>query len=192
MSGLVHHMVHQFGALGVAAGAALEGETAVTVGGVLARQGFFNPIACAVAACFGSFLADQLVFWLAASRRQSAFVRKISAKPAFARALGWIERKPALFCIAFRFIYGLRIAGPAALGFSRVRFRTFVPLNLLSAAVWGATFTYVGYRFGRVFENALARLLHTRHLAVELGVALAFAALVGVVVYLRRSERAED
>ena len=192
MPGLLLQLVHQFGAFGVAAGAALEGEAAVTLGGVLSRQGLFNPVACALAACLGSFLADQLVFWLAASRRESQFVRKIAARPAFARALGWIERRPALFCIAFRFIYGLRIAGPAALGFSRVRFRTFVPLNLISAAVWGATFTFIGYRFGLVAENALAKVLHTRHLAIEASGALAVIMAGLIVVHLRRGRSAPD
>lgn len=44
--------------MGVGAGAALEGEAAVTLGGVLARQGLFSPVACAVAAKLGSFAAD--------------------------------------------------------------------------------------------------------------------------------------
>ena len=36
MTGILMELVHRFGALGVGAGAALEGEAAVTLGGVLA------------------------------------------------------------------------------------------------------------------------------------------------------------
>lgn len=129
------------------------------------------------------------MFWLAASRRESAFVRKITAKRAFGRALRWIDENTLLFCFAFRFIYGLRIAGPAALGVSRVRFRVFVPLNLISAVLWGTVFTFVGYHFGRVFENALGALLPSPHLAVEAGVALAIVLLGGIATYLWRERQ---
>ena len=190
MTGILMELVHRFGALGVGAGAALEGEAAVTLGGVLARQGLFSPIACGASACLGSFLADQLVFWLAASRRETPLLRKITEKRAFARALGWVDRNAVLFCLAFRFIYGLRIAGPAALGISHVRFRVFVPLNFLSAAVWASVFTFVGFRFGMVFRNVIAKALHTPHLAVELGGAVAVALVAVLAAYLWRDNGA--
>jgi len=175
--------IHRFGPLGVGIGAALEGETAVVLGGVAARDGLFNPVGGALAACVGSFLADQLVFWASRHESHRPFVRERLGMPAVARALGFLERHPRLFCFGFRFVYGFRIAGPAAVGISAVPARTFVVLNAVSAALWGASFTFVGYRFGPALLETLRPLRHIPHLAVELGVAA--VVLAGLAIWAR-------
>ena len=155
MSGIVTTLLHQYGALGVMAGAALEGEAAVVTGGILAHQGLFSPWLAALGAWAGSFGADQLFFALSRSQRQSRFVARVRARPAFGRAMRFLEDHPVTFCIVFRFIYGFRIAGPIAVGASGVSARLFLILNCVSAAIWGAVFTFVGYRFSVPFEHIL-------------------------------------
>jgi len=182
---VLNHLIRQLGPLGVALGAALEGETAVALGGVAARSGLFSPVLSAVAASIGSFLADQLVFWMARRERHRPFVRDRLERPAIGRALRFLERHPRLFCFGFRFVYGFRIAGPAAVGISGVPARTFVVLNALSAGAWGAIFTFVGYRFGEAVLDAVRPLVHIPHLALELG--LFAALLIAVMMWTRRS-----
>ena len=169
-------MVHRFGPLGVALGAALEGETAVVIGGTAAGQGLFHPLASALAAWAGSFLADQLVFWASRRQQDRPAVRRLREKAAVARALHIIDRHPRLFCFAFRFVYGFRIAGPAAVGASAVPGRTFVVLNALSAAVWAALFTWIGVRFGGRLLDLVRPFLQVPHVAVEVAV---FALVLG-------------
>jgi len=180
---LLSHFVHRFGVLGVLLGAALEGETAVLVGGAAAHHGLFNPYLSAAAAFLGSVVADQLVFWASRHEQERAIVRRIREKPAVARALQIIDRHPRLFCFGFRFVYGFRIAGPAAVGASSVPGRTFVVLNALSALVWAIVFTWAGYRFGGKLIEAVRPLLEPPYLAIELGV---FASLVLAFVLWRR------
>src|SRR4051812_3894335 len=114
MHDLLAQLIHRFGALGVGLGAGLEGETAVVLGGLLARHGAFAPLAAALAAWLGSFAADQIFFGLGRSQRDGKLVRRVSARPAFRRALTFVERHPLLFCLGFRFVYGFRVAGPVA------------------------------------------------------------------------------
>lgn len=179
MAPLIETLVHDLGPLGVALGAGLEGETAVVVGGALARHGAFNPLFAALGAWGGSFVADQLFFALGRTQREGRFVRRITARPAFARGLGLIERHPIAFCLLFRFVYGFRIAGPVSIGASQVPTRLFLGLNALSAAVWAAIFTAIGYRFGRAFERMLGLLLTPTHLAIAATIAIvAVAAFV--------------
>lgn len=172
--------IHQHGVIGVALGAGAEGETAVVVGGGLARHGLFHPMAAAIAAALGSFVADQLFFFLGRMRREAKLVRQVVAKPVFARALALIDRRPLLFCLGFRFVYGLRIAGPIAIGVSLVPTSRFVVLNLLSAAIWGSIFTAIGYSFGRIFESYIRRLLTPEHLVVVVGLLLVGTGLWGM------------
>jgi membrane protein DedA with SNARE-associated domain len=176
--------IHRLGPFGVALGAALEGETAVMIGGTAAGHGLFSPLASGLAACAGSLLADQLVFWVSRHERQRPWVRQRLANPAVSRALHFLERHPRLFCFGFRFVYGFRIAGPAAVGISSVPASTFIVLNALSAAVWAALFTWLGYRFGAELLYALSPVLQVPHIVVE---ALVFAVVLAVAaIWARR------
>ena len=170
-------LVHHFGSIGVGLGAGLEGETAVVVGGIAAHHGLFSPISAWIAAWLGSFIADQCFFLLGRWRRETRWVRAIAAKPVFGRAIGMIERFPIIFCIVFRFIYGMRVAGPIAIGLSRVRVRLFLLLNFVSAGVWAVTFTALGYFFGHAVERLLEKLLSPAHIAIVTGLACLAASL---------------
>ena len=185
MSFSLAELIHHFGAIGVGLGAGLEGETAVVIGGIAAHHGLFSPIAAWIAAWSGSFAADQCFFLLARWRRGSRWVRAVSAKPAFGRAIGLIERFPVAFCIAFRFIYGLRIAGPMAIGMSRVRAHLFLLLNFISAGVWAATFTGLGYISGNAVELMLRRAVSLPHVAII----IALVSVVAISIWLRRNHR---
>ena len=42
VSGTIHHLIEQYGALGVGLGGGIEGESAVVIGGAMAREGMFS------------------------------------------------------------------------------------------------------------------------------------------------------
>jgi membrane protein DedA with SNARE-associated domain len=174
---LLFRLIHSLGPIGVGLGAGLEGETAVVVGGLLARHGAFSPVSAGLAAWLGSFLADQIFFALGRWQRQGRLVVRVSAKPAFARALALIDRHPLPFCLAFRFVYGFRVAGPVAIGVSQVPARLFLALNLIMAALWAGLFTFLGFRFGQDVERVLRRLLTPTHGALLLGLLAAGCAI---------------
>ena len=153
------HLIRAYGALAIFLGAALEGEAAVTTGGYLAHRHLVDPFLAAAAAFAGSFMADQIVFHFARYHREHRWIANARGRPAFARAIEFIERRPVVFCFAFRFIYGMRTAGPIAIGISRVPVRQFVILNAMSAAIWASIFTYIGYRLGNAFELFVARIM---------------------------------
>jgi membrane protein DedA with SNARE-associated domain len=183
MHDAIARLIHDFGAFGVGLAAGLEGETAVVIGGLLARHGAFTPLAAVIAAWLGSFAADQIFFALGRWRRDGKLVARMAGKPAFARALRFIDRHPMIFCIGFRFVYGLRVAGPVAIGVSRIPGRIFVVLNCLSAAGWAAIFVSLGYRYGLQFERLIRTVFTPAHLAILLMV----AGLVAGLVYVRHS-----
>jgi membrane protein DedA with SNARE-associated domain len=156
-------------------GAAFEGQTAVIAGGVLARQHLISPVAATLAAALGSGLLDYGLFVLGRSFRQTRFVTRVAAKPAFAKALGLIERFPSGFILSFRFLYGLRAAGPVAVGVTQVGAVQFAILNAIGALIWGGVFVGLGYAFGPAVMSLIAGV--AAHLA-PIGIGLAVAAVV--------------
>jgi membrane protein DedA with SNARE-associated domain len=144
-----------FGPAAIFLGSGLEGQTVAIAGGVMARMGLINwPLAVA-AACAGSAVMDQMLFFLGRYGRSTRFVTKMAAKPAFARAAGFIEGHPIGFVMSFRFIFGLRAAGPVAAGLSAMGMGLFAGLNLASAAVWAGLFSGGGFIFGETLQRWL-------------------------------------
>ncbi len=173
----LHQFIADYGLWAVLGGTFLEGESVVVFAGFLAHQGLFHLPYVMLCAFAGSFLADQLLFYLGRRYRDHRYVRRIREKPAFDSALAAIDRYPNGFILALRFLYGLRTVGPVALGVSRVSPLRFLALNAIAAAIWAACFSLLGYIFGHTIEALLGRLhgVETK---------LAVAAALGVLIWL--------
>ncbi|WP_242097185.1 MULTISPECIES: DedA family protein [unclassified Sphingomonas] len=182
-------LIARYGLAAIFLGAGLEGETAVVTGGLIAHHGLVSPIGAGLAAITGSFTADQLFFLIGRRFRNSARVRRARERPAFGRALEALERHPIAFILGFRFIYGLRTISPIAIGTSKVPTATFVPLNAISAIVWGAAFTAIGYVFGNGFERLLGRILPHHRFVLLGGAIIVIAAVAFAVSRLLRHRR---
>lgn len=181
------HLIRIYGGLAIFLGAALEGEAAVTTGGYLAHRHLIDPFVAATCAFAGSCAADQIIFFLARYHRDHRFIIRVRQRPAFARAIDFIDRRPVLFCTLFRFVYGMRTAGPIAIGISKIPARQFVTLNAISAALWASIFTFIGYRFGNAFEVIVDRVLSNRWVA---GCAILLLLCTATFIFLRRRHSA--
>ena len=168
--------IARFGLIAVFLGAAVEGETAGFVGGLLAHQHLLPLGGVIIAATAGSLLADQSLFFLGRHFREHPRVRSIASRPQFVKALAMLERHPRRFIFVFRFLYGLRTISPIAIGASSVPTRDFMILNPLAAIVWAVVVTMIGYVFGHGVELVFGRPRHLEH------VAAAVAALAGIVL----------
>ena len=177
MTELTQHLA-ALGPIAIALGAAFEGQTAVIAGGVMARSQILSPAVVVLAAALGSGIVDYLLFVLGRSFRHTKWVKKVAAKPAFDKALVLIERYPAGFILSFRFLYGLRAAGPVAVGVSAVSTRKFVVLNAIAAGIWAGTFVALGYAFGPALLALLERMFaHAAPVAAGVVVVAAVAGL---------------
>ena len=184
LSETIHHLIEQYGAFGVGLGGGIEGESAVVIGGAMAREGLINPWWAALAAFVGAWVSCQIFFLVGRSQRDHRMVHRITEKPLFARALKMIDRHPRLFCFGFRFIYGFRVMGPIAISMSHIRARDFAWLQMLSAAIWGPGLVLLGYSFGKVIVKLVWMLLTPTHALIA--AALVIIALLGWVQWRRR------
>src|SRR5262249_45795217 len=87
--------------------------------------------------------------------------RFIARRPAWqrraTRAEAMLNRFGTLFVLAFRFLYGLRTISPVFLGAARYPLRRFVPLNVLSAAIWPTSFSVAGAGVGEALPSIPGR-----------------------------------
>lgn len=148
-------VIHQFGYLTILAGALLEGETVLVLGGFAAHQGHLALPSVMVLAALGGFVGDQLYF--VAGRRFGIVV--IKRFPSVAGKIHRVDqlilRHPAWSVIGVRFLYGFRIAGPVAIGMTTMPWMRFAVLNFIGAGVWAVSITSIGYAFGHAAQTFL-------------------------------------
>jgi membrane protein DedA with SNARE-associated domain len=186
----MEEFLRQYGPIGIFLGAGFEGQTALIVGGLLARQHILNlwvVLACATA---GSGLVDHMLFVAGRRFRTHRWVARATQQPAFAKALSFIERYPISYILAFRFIFGLRIASPIAVGVSKIPTWRFTLLNIAGAVIWATAFTLSGFVFGEAVHNFLGHDRHAgRWTLAAAGAVVMIVLVIWTVRYLLRRRK---
>ena len=173
----IEALITQYGAFAIFAGAALEGETAAFLGGVIAHRNLLPYWQAALAATFGSLLADQTLFLFGRHASTSPLVRRYLAKDGIAHVRAMLLAHPTAFMLSFRFIYGARTVSPIIIGLSAVSPGRFLFLNVISASAWGILITAAGYLLGNTIESTFGNLGIYVHLAIALAGILALVAV---------------
>ena len=178
-------LLQRFGYAAVFVGTLLEGETVMLMAGFAAHQGYLQLPLVIVSAFAGGLLGDQCLFALGRWRGPQLLARFPSLNTPAAKAAQLLERHRTSIIFGIRFMYGLRTAGPLAIGMSEVPLSRFVLLNTLGAATWATLFTVIGYAFGHGAERVLGTV---RDYEKDALVALAvFGCVIGLVHWLRRA-----
>ena len=147
--------VQSYGYVAVAAGTFLEGESVLLIAGAAASRGHLSmPVVIAIAA-LASFLGDQLYFLVGRRYGAALLVRYPSLQLRAARVRGLLDRHHLPLILSIRFLYGLRIAGPIAIGMSSVSWPRFLLLNGLGAVLWAMLVASLGYGAGHALVHLL-------------------------------------
>lgn len=173
----IAELLQSHGYVAVAVGTFLEGETVLFLAGAAASRGHLSlPVIIAVATA-GSCAGDQLGFALGRRYGGRLLARFPSLEARTARVRGLLQRHRVLATVSVRFLYGLRVAGPIAMGMSGLGWRRFLALNLASALVWACAVAALGYGAGRALTHLLGA-----HAADEAW-GLALLVLAGALVW---------
>ncbi len=92
-----------------------------------------------------------------------------------------LHRWDAPLIIGIRFMYGLRIVGPIAIGNSGVAPWRFAFFNVVGAAIWAPLVGGLGYLFGHALEAMIGDLERFEE------VGLVFIIVAGVVLTVVRT-----
>lgn len=156
-------LIAQFGYAAVLVGTVFEGETVLLLAGYSAHRGYLDFAAVTGIAWLGGMLGDQLFFWLGRRHGQRLIAHRPVLRARVELAFRLIERHPVPIILAMRFMWGLRMALPIAIGISTVSGKRFFWLNLLSAALWAPLVAGIGWAFGALLADHAAMLHHYEH-----------------------------
>jgi membrane protein DedA with SNARE-associated domain len=180
-------LIDQFGYPTVLLGSALEGETVLLLAGYAAHRGYLDLAAVLACAWLGALLGDQFFFWLGRRHGPALLRSRETLAARVARSLELIERHPVQIILSMRFLWGLRMALPIAVGMSGIPWRRFLWLNAVSAIPWATLVGGAGYLFGALLTQHIAELHRVEHWIMALVLLLALA-LHGLA-WLRRRAR---
>ena len=147
-------------------GSLVEGETTVVLAGFAAHQGYAPWWAVTLLAAAINFAWDQTLFALGRWRGDWILVKSPGLRDGVQRVSPLVHRHRRWVVFGVRFMYGLRTAGPIALGLARVPWTDFVVFNALGAAVWATVFAGLGYAFGNAIARVIGVAAHYEALAV--------------------------
>jgi membrane protein DedA with SNARE-associated domain/membrane-associated phospholipid phosphatase len=135
------------------------GEFTVMFGGVVAAQGQISivPLIGLVWAC--AVAGDTTSFFLGRRLGRDFLLRhgprvKIT-RERLEQVEGFFERHGGKTILFGRFIGLVRAMAPFIAGASRMRFRRFMPYDVISAGIWATTFCLIGYLFWRSFDQVV-------------------------------------
>ena len=167
-------------------GTFLEGETVLILAGLIAHMGMMKLPLVMLVAFFGSFLGDQIFFFLGRLKGAALLDSHPSWKSRAERVHRAMRRYRNGIILGFRFVYGMRMITPLILGMDRsIPARWFILLNVIGAAVWSVTIALVGYFLGRAAGTILTDIRHYE-LVLLLGVILVAIAIRLLVAWRQK------
>ncbi len=169
-----------YGYWAVFVGSLLEGETILVMAGFAAQQQHLSLQWVVAVAFAGGTLGDLFFFWLGSRFGKRPLTLIPGAERRAAALVLRLDRWDALLIVGIRFMYGLRIVGPIAMGAVGVRPGRFALFNAIGAAIWAPLVGGAGYVFG----HALERLLGDLRDFEEVGLVAIAVLMVGASIVL--------
>ncbi|MDQ3632041.1 MAG: DedA family protein, partial [Actinomycetota bacterium] len=134
------------------------GETAVVVGGVVAKRGQVSVVTMVVLV-WAAAVAGDVVSFLLGRKAGPAFLRRHGPRVGLNAAHA--ERIEALFArhggraiLVGRFVGLLRAFTPFVAGASGLSLSRMLPYSVIGALAWAVVYTFAGYAFSESFESA--------------------------------------
>ena len=138
-------LIQHYGYVIVFIGTFTEGETVLLAAAYAASGGYLNLYLVGLLAVTGSFSGDQVFFWIGRIWGSRVVARWPKLAPRITRMNALLNRYHLPVIAAMRFLYGFRIAGPIAIGMSRLKAFRFLWLNFISAMLWTLAIISAGY-----------------------------------------------
>jgi membrane protein DedA with SNARE-associated domain len=173
-------LIERYGYFATLAGTLIEGESLLKLSGLAAQSGYLSFPFVVLVGAVGGAIGDMAFFLLGRHYGSDLLARFPRFAPAADRMHAMIERHPTATILAVRFMYGLRTAGPAVIGTTKIPFAEFVAVNAIGAVLWSACWAGAGYVLGKAAEHVLGDLAKVER---ELFGAVIVAIVFGVVAY---------
>lgn len=187
---MLQSLIETYGYWAILLGTFLEGETILVLGGVAAQLGYLALPGVMLSAFIGSFLGDQLYFYIGRRYGPGLIAKRLSWQANADRVYALLARHQNFLILTFRFYYGLRNVTPFVIGASQISRRRFFILNFIGAAIWAVAVGAGGYYFGHAMHAVFDDL--ARFELYIFGTLALTAVAIWVVGTMRRRRRARD
>ncbi len=145
-----------FAETGLFLGFFLPGDSLLFVAGLLAAQGLF-PVSMLILVLLVAAITGNITgYWFGKKVGPKLFEREDSLlfrKAHVRRAQSFYEKHGAKTIMLARFIPIVRTFGPIVAGIAGMKYRSFMPYNVLGAVLWTVGLTSGGYLFGNLITD---------------------------------------
>lgn len=145
-----------FAETGLFLGFFLPGDSLPFVAGLLAAQGLF-PVSMLILVLLVAAITGNITgYWFGKKVGPKLFEREDSLlfrKAHVRRAQSFYEKHGAKTIMLARFIPIVRTFGPIVAGIAGMKYRSFMPYNVLGAVLWTVGLTSGGYLFGNLITD---------------------------------------
>jgi membrane-associated protein len=172
-------------------GFVLPGETAVVVGGFLAYEGRLPVVLVLAVAGAGAIIGDSVGYEVGRTWGDALLAKapKRFVKPVhIEQGKRLINRLGGRAVFIGRWTAVLRALVPSLCGTARMRYRSFLLWNALGGITWAIAFALLGYLAGTAWQ----RVEHYTNVVSYALFGGALVAVLGVVLWNRRRQRARD
>ncbi|MDP3182266.1 MAG: DedA family protein [Desulfobaccales bacterium] len=180
----LEHLIKNYGYLAVMLGTFLEGETVLVLAGIAAHLGYLKLSLVVLAAFIGALSGDLLYFFLGRWHGPGILLKHPQWQTRIDKLQKLLARYHSPLILMSRFLYGLRMVAPFALGLGHVPPGKYLLLDATSVLVWTVAVAAGGYLFGNFLEIIIGDI--KRYELLVMGAIAAVGILIGVIYYYRR------
>lgn len=169
-------------------GVVVPGEIGVILGGVLANQHRLPLAAVLAAGIAGAVLGDSVGYLVGARYGQRLLLRlprRLVKPESLDRTSDTIRRLGGRAVFVSRFTAALRALVPGMAGMAGMRYRTFLPWNVLGGVSWATGFVMLGYAAGSQYKRV-------EQYANYVGLAILAAVVALLLLRHRRNAHRDD
>ncbi|HOJ13481.1 MAG TPA: DedA family protein [Deltaproteobacteria bacterium] len=182
----IESIIIQYGYIFILIGTFFEGETVLVLAGFLVHQGYLSFTPVVAAAFIGTYVGDQLYFYIGRRKGIDLLDRNPSWKRQSGRVFPLLQHYQTMVIIGFRFIYGIRTVTPFILGASGVSPRRFMVLNAVGGIAWSLGIASLGYMLGYTAEVIIQDIKRYEYIIMA---SIVMAGIVFWGIYLIRRKR---
>jgi membrane protein DedA with SNARE-associated domain len=143
------HLILRYGYAVIFVAAAAEGDATLLTATFLARRGYLHLDLVMLVAASATIAVNQAYFWV--GRRYGPMrLAAMREHGASRRVVGWVEQHGLPLVVGSRFVYGFRIAIPAACGATRMAPWTFSLGDVVGSMLWVGVIGGGGYAIGHI------------------------------------------
>jgi len=154
----LEEFISTFGYVAIGIGTFFEGETILVLGSFASHRGYLQLPLVILSAFIGTFLGDQLYFFLGRLKGKQALEKRPIWKTKSDKVFTLLEYHQVWLIIGFRFIYGLRTVTPFIIGASNIPVYRYFLLNIIGALIWAVVIGILGYFLGNTLEVMLGNI----------------------------------